>query len=67
MAKFTPRIVVTINDNTVSCKGTYINKFEQVQTINRTYNNEYEAEDYLNSMRDTNEFSIQINRINWKA
>ena len=67
MSKYTPRIVVTINENNTSCKGNYINKFEQLQTISRTFNSELEAEDYLNSMRDTNEFSIQVNRINWRA
>ena len=66
MAKYTPRIVVTI-DETVKCKGQYIDNFERVQSFSRAYNTEAEAMDYLNTMRDTNEFSTQVNRINWKV
>ena len=67
MAKFTPRIIVNITNDNITCKGNYIDKFERVQTFSRVYNTELEAFDYLDSMRDTNEFSVQVNRINWKA
>ena len=67
MSSFTPRIVVTITEENVKCKGNYIDKFERTQAFSRVYNTEAEAHDYLESMRDTNEFSIQVNRINWKV
>ena len=67
MAKQTPRIVVTINNDVVSCKGHYIDNNERIQSFNRNYNNESEALDYLNNIRNSAEFSIQVNRINWKS
>jgi uncharacterized protein YfcZ (UPF0381/DUF406 family) len=67
MSKFTPRIIITITDENVSCKGNYIDKFERTQSFSKVYNTEAEANDYLDSMRDSNEFSLQVNRNNWKA
>lgn len=69
MAKYnqTPRIIVSINNDNVLCKGYYIDNNERIQSFNRNYNTEIEALDYLNNIRDSAEFSIQINRINWKS
>lgn len=64
-----PRIIVTVNDNGAYCKGAYIDSRENVNSFNRQYDNEAQALDYLHNMRDNAnaEFSIQVNRINWKA
>ena len=67
MSSFTPRIVISITDENVKCRGHYIDKFERIRKFNQIYNTEAEANDYLDSMRDTNEFSVQVNRINWKV
>jgi hypothetical protein len=70
MSKFksNPRIIVTVSDNGVSCKGVYIDSKESTYSFNRTFTEENQALDYLNNMRENNaEFSIQVNRINWKA
>jgi uncharacterized protein YfcZ (UPF0381/DUF406 family) len=67
MSSFTPRIVVDITNENVKCRGHYIDKFERMQSFSRVYNTEAEANDYLDSMRDTNEFSLQVNRNNWRA
>lgn len=64
-----PRIIVTVSDNGVNCKGVYIDSRENVNSFNRQYDNEAQALNYLHNMRDNNnsEFSIQVNRINWKG
>ena len=62
-----PRIIVTVNENNVSVKGAYIDFRDNTHSINKQFNTENEAKDYLNIMRENNsEFSIQVNRINWK-
>ena len=67
--KFNPRIIVTVNNDVVVCRGLYIDYKENQYSFNKQFNDESEAINYLNNMRDTRgcEFSIQINRINWKA
>lgn len=64
-----PRIIVTVNDNGVYCKGDYIDSRENINSFNRQYDTEFQALDYLHNMRDNAnaEFSIQVNRINWKG
>lgn len=62
-----PRIIITVNENNVSVKGAYIDFRDNTYSINKQFNTENEAKDYLNIMRENNsEFSIQVNRINWK-
>ena len=64
-----PRIIVTVSDNGVYCKGVYIDSKDNVNSFNRQFNHEYQAFEVLDTMKYENdcEFSIQINRINWKA
>jgi hypothetical protein len=62
-----PRIIVTVSEHGAYCKGVYIDSRENTNSFNRQYDNENQALDYLNNMRDNAncEFSIQVNRINW--
>jgi hypothetical protein len=61
-----PRIIVTVSDNGIQCKGIYIDSQDNVNSFNRSFNDENQALEYLDSMRDNgSEFSIQVNRINW--
>lgn len=64
-----PRLIITVNtDNTATVKGCYIDVKENVSSFTRSFNDENQASDYLNNMRDNGaEFAIQINRINWKG
>ncbi len=64
-----PRLIITVNaDNSASVKGCYIDNRENVSSFTRGFNDENQAVDYLNNMRDNGaEFSIQINRVNWKG
>jgi alpha-amylase/alpha-mannosidase (GH57 family) len=65
--KFNPRIIVTINNDNITVKGLYIDYKENQYSINKSFNYEYQAFEYLDNMRYENncEFSIQVNRINW--
>lgn len=65
--KNNPRIIVTVSDNGVNCKGVYIDSRENTNSFNRQFNFEYQAFEVLDTMRYENdcEFSVQINRINW--
>lgn len=67
--KFNPRIIMTVNDENVTIKGLYIDSKENQYSINKSFNDEYQAKEYLENMRENNncEFSIQVNRINWKG
>lgn len=70
MSKFNsnPRIVITVSDHGAYCKGIYIDSRENTNSFNRAFNDENQCMDYLESMRDNgSEFSIQINRTNWKV
>jgi hypothetical protein len=71
MSKFksNPRIIVTINNENVNIKGVYIDSKENTYSINKTVGFEYQAFEILDTMRYENdcEFSVQINRINWKG
>lgn len=60
---------MTINDSNVNIKGVYIDYKENQYSINKSFNYEYQAFEYLDNMRyeDDCEFSVQINRINWKG
>ena len=64
-----PRIIVTVSDNGVNCKGVYIDSKDNVNSFNRQFNFEYQAFEMLDTMRYENdcEFSVQVNRINWKG
>jgi hypothetical protein len=62
----TPRIVMTINDDNVTIKGNYIDKNARVHSLHKVFNDELQAQRHINNMRDNEEFSLQINRINWK-
>lgn len=63
-----PRIIVTVSDNGIQCKGIYIDSKDNVSSFTRAFNDENQAMNYLDEMRDNgSEFSIQINRINWKV
>jgi len=67
--KFNPRIIVTVNSDNVTVKGLYIDYKENQYSINKSFNYEYQAFEYLDNMRYENdcEFSIQVNRMNWKV
>ncbi len=67
-SKFNPRIIVTVKNESTVCKGVYICAKGNEYSFNRAFNDENQAVDYLNNLRENNaEFSIQINRTNWKA
>ncbi len=63
-----PRIILTVNQDNVTAKGVFIDYRENVYSFSKSFNDENQAMDYLNNMRDNEnkEFSIQVNRINWK-
>lgn len=62
-----PRIIVTVNEQSITCKGVYIDSKDNVSSFTRAFNDENQCMDYLENMRDNGaEFSIQVNRTNWK-
>lgn len=63
-----PRIVITVTADNVTAKGAYIDYRENVYQFAKSFNDENQCMDYLHNMRDNEnkEFSIQVNRINWK-
>lgn len=62
-----PRIIITVSDNAVTCKGVYIDSKDNCSSFTRAFNDESQCMDYLNNMRENgSEFSIQVNRVNWK-
>lgn len=68
MSKFksNPRIIVTVNEQNIVCKGVYIDSRENTNSFNRAFNDENQCMDYLENMRDNGaEFSIQVNRTKW--
>lgn len=65
---FNPRIIMTVNNENTSIKGIYIDYRENQYSINKVFDNEESAKEHLDFMRlNNNEFSIQVNRINWKG
>lgn len=63
-----PRIILTVTADNVMAKGVFIDYRENVYSFTKSFNDENHAMDYLNNMRENEnkEFSIQVNRINWK-
>lgn len=63
-----PRIILTVTADNITAKGVFIDYRENVYQFSKSFNDEIQAMDYLNNMRDNEnkEFSIQINRTNWK-
>lgn len=64
-----PRIIVSVNNENTTIKGVFIDYRENVYSITKSFNDENQAMDYLHNMRDNEnkEFSIQVNRTNWKG
>jgi hypothetical protein len=60
----TPRIKVTVTDEHTICNGIYINHNGDAYGINKKFESEDEAMDYLTTMRDNDnaEFSIILAR-----
>jgi hypothetical protein len=59
---------MTVNNENTIIKGLFIDHKENQYSINKCFNNENEAKDFLDNMRERNcEFCIQVNRINWKG
>lgn len=63
-----PRIILTVTADNVTAKGVFIDYRENVYSFTKLFTDENHAMDYLNNMRENEnkEFSIQVNRINWK-
>jgi hypothetical protein len=63
-----PRIIVTVSNNGIQCRGVYIDSKDNCSSFIRAFNDENQALDYLENMKENgSEFSIQVNRINWKV
>jgi hypothetical protein len=61
--KNNPRIQLCINSNETVCNGIYINHKGHEYSINKQFENEHKAMDYLFNLRDDEaEFSIVIKR-----
>jgi hypothetical protein len=60
----TPRISIMVTDEHTICKGIYINHNGDSYGINKEFESEDEAMDYLTTMRDNDnaEFSITLAR-----
>lgn len=63
-----PRIILTVNQDNITAKGVFIDYRDNVYSFTKSFNDENQAMDYLNNMRENEnkEFSIQVNRVNWK-
>lgn len=63
-----PRIILTVTADNITAKGVFIDYRDNVYQFSKSFSDENQAMDYLNNMRDNEnkEFSIQVNRINWK-
>ena len=64
-----PRIILTVTADNVTAKGVFIDYRENVYQFTKSFNDENQAMAYLNNMRENEnkEFSIQVNRVNWKG
>jgi len=64
MNTLTPRIKITVSNESTLCKGIYINHKGDSYGLNKEFDTENEALLYLHAMRDNNnaEFSIILVR-----